>query len=105
MAIAGHSAGRTDLARVLFGLTPADAGLVIVQGRPVTIRRPADAVAAGLAAAQLRDTLLRDGPTDSGPAKQNEIVDTNGDVKMVGDDVMLGVPFTVHRSKIDRFDL
>ncbi len=42
-------AGRTELARALFGLTPADAGQVIVQGVPVTIRRPADAVAAGLA--------------------------------------------------------
>jgi rhamnose transport system ATP-binding protein len=42
-------AGRTELARVLFGLTPADAGEVIIKGRPAVIRRPADAVRAGLA--------------------------------------------------------
>ena len=42
-------AGRTELARVLFGLTPADAGEIIVKGQPVVVRRPADAVAAGMA--------------------------------------------------------
>jgi rhamnose transport system ATP-binding protein len=42
-------AGRTELARVLFGLTPADGGQIIVRGKPVTIRTPADAVAHGIA--------------------------------------------------------
>ena len=42
-------AGRTELARVLFGLTPADAGAVVVQGVAVSIGCPADAVRAGLA--------------------------------------------------------
>jgi rhamnose transport system ATP-binding protein len=42
-------AGRTELAQVLFGLTPADAGTIAVGGRPCTIRTPADAVALGLA--------------------------------------------------------
>lgn len=42
-------AGRTELARVLFGLTPADAGEVRVAGRAVAIRAPEEAVRLGLA--------------------------------------------------------
>jgi rhamnose transport system ATP-binding protein len=42
-------AGRTELARVLFGLTPADAGTIAVDGRACAIRTPAQAVALGLA--------------------------------------------------------
>jgi rhamnose transport system ATP-binding protein len=37
-------AGRTELARVLFGLTPADAGEISLRGRPVVIQSPAQAV-------------------------------------------------------------
>ncbi len=42
-------AGRTELARVLFGLTPADAGEIWVQGARVTLDSPARAIALGLA--------------------------------------------------------
>ena len=42
-------AGRTELARVLFGLTPADAGVVKLGRTPVTIQSPADAVKHGIA--------------------------------------------------------
>ncbi len=42
-------AGRTKLARVLFGLTPADAGEIRLRGRPVVIDSPARAVALGIA--------------------------------------------------------
>ena len=42
-------AGRTELARVLFGLTPADAGEIRLRGRPVAIDSPARAVALGIA--------------------------------------------------------
>jgi rhamnose transport system ATP-binding protein len=42
-------AGRTELARAVFGLTPADAGDIRVRGRSVHIRSPADAIAAGIA--------------------------------------------------------
>src|SRR5207245_6842101 len=42
-------AGRTELARILFGLAPADAGEILLRGRPVTIRTPAQAVALGIA--------------------------------------------------------
>src|SRR5262249_36822818 len=42
-------AGRTELARALFGLDAFDAGEVLIEGRPVRFHAPADAVAAGLA--------------------------------------------------------
>ena len=42
-------AGRTELARVLFGLTPADAGTIAIDGRVRAIRTPAEAVRLGLA--------------------------------------------------------
>jgi rhamnose transport system ATP-binding protein len=42
-------AGRTELARVLFGLTPADAGEITLHGQRVTLRSPQDAVAHGIA--------------------------------------------------------
>ncbi len=42
-------AGRTELARVLFGLTAADSGEILLRGRPVTIDQPSTAVALGIA--------------------------------------------------------
>jgi ABC-type sugar transport system ATPase subunit len=42
-------AGRTELCRALFGLDPIDSGTVAVDGKPVRIRSPRDAVAAGIA--------------------------------------------------------
>jgi ribose transport system ATP-binding protein len=41
-------AGRTELARALFGIDPLESGEILVDGKPVSIRRPADALAAGL---------------------------------------------------------
>src|SRR5262249_7754301 len=42
-------AGRTELARVLFGLTSADAGEIRPRGQTVTIEAPAQALAPGIA--------------------------------------------------------
>ncbi|MCX5494463.1 sugar ABC transporter ATP-binding protein [Kaistia dalseonensis] len=41
--------GRTEIARALFGLDPIVAGTVVVRGRRLQARSPADAIAAGLA--------------------------------------------------------
>jgi ribose transport system ATP-binding protein len=41
-------AGRTELAEALFGVRPVLSGQVLLDGKAVTIRRPAEAVAAGL---------------------------------------------------------
>lgn len=42
-------AGRTELARVLFGLTPANTGRIELDGKEVTITSPAKAIANGMA--------------------------------------------------------
>ncbi|MBA3442563.1 MAG: sugar ABC transporter ATP-binding protein [Pyrinomonadaceae bacterium] len=41
--------GRTELAKTIFGLTPADSGEIILRGRPVRIESPAQAIEHGLA--------------------------------------------------------
>jgi rhamnose transport system ATP-binding protein len=42
-------AGRTELARTLFGLTPADEGEILWRGKPLAIHSPARAVQLGIA--------------------------------------------------------
>ena len=41
--------GRTDVARALFGATPATSGQILVAGTPIVMTRPADAIANGIA--------------------------------------------------------
>nr|MBP6678830.1 sugar ABC transporter ATP-binding protein [Paracoccus sp. (in: a-proteobacteria)] len=41
-------AGRTELARAIFGAEPPDRGEVLVHGKPVALRNPADAVREGI---------------------------------------------------------
>jgi simple sugar transport system ATP-binding protein len=43
-----NGAGKTTLMNILFGLYSADAGSILIEGRPVTIHGPADALAAGI---------------------------------------------------------
>lgn len=42
-------AGRTDVARAIFGVAPPASGQILVNGRPVTIRQPTDAIGLGIA--------------------------------------------------------
>ncbi len=49
LAIAGlMGAGRTEVARAIFGADPRDSGEIAVHGKPCTINSPQDAVAAGI---------------------------------------------------------
>ena len=41
-------AGRTELARVIFGAEPAESGEILLEGKPVQIRSPHDAIALGI---------------------------------------------------------
>ncbi len=41
-------AGRTETARVIFGADPLDSGEILVEGRPVSIRSPQDAIRNGI---------------------------------------------------------
>ena len=43
-----NGAGKTTLMNILFGIYRADAGQIRIEGRAVTIRSPADALAAGI---------------------------------------------------------
>ena len=50
LGIAGlMGAGRTELVSAIFGLAPADAGEIRVNGRPVRVTSPRDAIAHGIA--------------------------------------------------------
>lgn len=42
-------AGRTELARILFGITPADSGEISLDGEKISIRSPREAIARGIA--------------------------------------------------------
>ncbi len=42
-------AGRTELARIIFGLTPADEGEILLRGEPVKINSPTEAIKRGIA--------------------------------------------------------
>jgi len=42
-------AGRTELARILFGITPADSGEILVNGKRVQLQSPRDAIKHGIA--------------------------------------------------------
>ena len=49
LGIAGLvGAGRTETARAIFGMDPVQSGQVFVQGKPVSIKRPLDAIRAGI---------------------------------------------------------
>jgi len=41
-------AGRTELARMIFGAEPARGGRILLDGQPLTVRHPAEAIAAGI---------------------------------------------------------
>lgn len=43
-----NGAGKTTVMRIAYGLTQADAGQVLVEGRPLALRSPRDAIGAGI---------------------------------------------------------
>lgn len=46
--LGGNGAGKTTLMNVLYGLYAADAGTIVIDGEPVTITSPRDAIAVGV---------------------------------------------------------
>ena len=56
-------AGRTDVGLALFGIAPAERGTIIVDGEPVSIRNPRDAMRLGIA--YLSEDRRKLGPVDA----------------------------------------
>jgi general nucleoside transport system ATP-binding protein len=54
-----NGAGKTTLMRILFGLTHADSGSIEIDGRPVHVRSPRDAIAAGIGMVTQHFSLVR----------------------------------------------
>ena len=54
-----NGAGKSTLMRILYGLTRADAGTVLVDGEPVAIHSPKDAIAAGIGMVTQHFALVR----------------------------------------------
>jgi len=65
-------AGRSELARTVFGLDRAEAGSIEVDGKAVSIRRPRDAVRAGLAF--VPEDRLREGVCRSLSSRANAVL-------------------------------
>jgi general nucleoside transport system ATP-binding protein len=54
-----NGAGKSTLMRILYGLTRPDAGTMLVDGRPVAIHSPKDAIAAGIGMVTQHFALVR----------------------------------------------
>jgi simple sugar transport system ATP-binding protein len=53
-----NGAGKTTLLRVAYGMTRADGGRIEIDGRPATLRSPADAIALGIGMVHQHFTLV-----------------------------------------------
>ena len=74
--------GRTELARVLFGITPLDSGRIEVDGEAVSIRSPRDAIRAGIA--YVPEDRRRHGVILELPVAANVTLATLGKVSTMG---------------------
>lgn len=70
-------AGRTELARVLFGITPADAGEISLGGKTVRIRSPREAISHGIA--YVPEDRRRHGVILEMPVSQNMTMASHGE--------------------------
>jgi rhamnose transport system ATP-binding protein len=75
-------AGRTELAQVLFGLTPAHGGQILLKGRPVSIDSPTKAVDLGIA--YLPEDRRRHGVILDMPVASNTTLTVLGRISRAG---------------------
>jgi ABC-type sugar transport system ATPase subunit len=65
-------AGRTEVAQAVFGLNPFDSGEVLIGNKPVSINKPSDAVALGIA--YVPENRLQEGLVLGKPVKDNIVI-------------------------------
>ena len=75
-------AGRTEVARAIFGLDQAQSGIVKVDGVKVAARKPGDGLAAGIA--YVPEDRKRDGVVPSASIKDNISLPVLGNISRVG---------------------
>ena len=71
-------AGRTELARALFGITPADEGGIFLNGKQVAIRSPREAIALGIA--YVPEDRRRHGVVLEMPVSENITMASHADI-------------------------
>jgi ribose transport system ATP-binding protein len=76
--------GQLDLLLALFGVRPADGGEIHVDGRPVRIRRPADAIRAGLGIGFVPEDRKIDGVLRSQPVSLTMALPSLGRMTRLG---------------------
>jgi rhamnose transport system ATP-binding protein len=89
-------AGRTELAGVLFGLTPADSGQILLNGQPVHIGSPTQAIAHGIA--YVPEDRRRHGVILDMPITANTTLASLGNIRTAG-----LIDFAKERSVANRF--
>ncbi|MDR3494447.1 MAG: sugar ABC transporter ATP-binding protein [Ancalomicrobiaceae bacterium] len=68
--------GRNELARALVGVSPADAGVIRLAGQPLTLRRPIDAIEAGIG--YVPEDRLSEGLFLEKPVRSNIVAEVLG---------------------------
>ncbi|MDR3375738.1 MAG: sugar ABC transporter ATP-binding protein [Ancalomicrobiaceae bacterium] len=68
--------GRNELARALVGVNPADSGTIQLAGRPITLRRPIDAIDAGIG--YVPEDRLSEGLFLEKPVRSNIVAEVLG---------------------------
>ena len=95
-------AGRSELCQALFGATAPSAGTIAIDGRPVTIRSPADAVRAGIV--YVPEERGRHGAVLSMPVFENVTLACLGSVSRYGF-IQSAEEFRLARHYAERLDL
>ena len=94
--------GRSEVMQALFGVTHASAGSVVLDGKPISVRRPADAVAAGIA--YVPEERQRQGVVLALPVFQNVTLPSLGHIARNGF-LDLAREFDLAREYAGRLDL
>jgi len=104
-AIVGENgAGKSTVMRIAYGFYNADSGEILVDGKPVSIKKPSDAIALGIGMVH-QHFMLVDTMTvseniilgaETGSAANLDLDKANEDIKKLSDELKLGVDPRAH---------